>query len=665
MRNLIVVVVLALAGAILWLARDGEREPRPATPTAADALSAAPRDVVDVDSAAIPIDARDANPARTEIAPPPNPPPEPPPPDAMVTIAGIVVDDTGAPVQRAQVNVVESLGRRIGLSTWTGPDGRFSIRHRANDVGPDPFELHVHSDDHEPLMTKAVHAFGEHEVRLVMTSGLPLEVVVRRDADDAPVEQFTVRMLPKPGSRTRWSSSDRRVRGGGHHANGVARVTGIPRGPYELVVEPATSTGLFGAYFIDVNVADGAPLRFDVRLGAAITQRVVVVLGDGSRVVGSKVELLLARPGSRVTAESPAQSFDSSVSDSRLDVRVDTATTAADGACELRGGAIPAFAIRVSSTDHVTTVVTDVRFGVVNPLQIVVRSGATIVGRVTPVEALADLREMAGVPRTGPLDERQARRAPSVRVQRSASHRSRLSPNDRERSSAITEDGTFAIHGIEAGTWELQVTTARDLGGASLPMRPIARTEVTLAADETKDVVLDISDQRFGRLRATVLLDDAPHHGNVQMLHVDGSVSFPVTTDAAGRFESLFAPGLWSAAPSRALASGRFTEFTAPEIATVAPGEVAQVTFRARSAHAKVRVLRADGAPAFGVRMSALAIGSRKSGRIGTTLADGTLEIGLAPGTYQLIAEMPSLDAHRLGEITLPATAEVVLRLPE
>ncbi len=591
----------------------------------------------------------------------------------VVTIDGIVVDESGTPVRDADVEVVDT--QRSGDSARTRRNGRFSIRRGGPETSSEKFSLHVYSDNHEPLETKAVHTFGEKDVRLVLRNGLPLEVIARRDADGAPVEHFSVRLLPKPGSRSRWTSTDSDVRGGHRHENGILRLTGVRRGPYFVVVEPAASTGLFGAYFVEANVADNAPSVVDVRLGPLAAQRVVVERADGTPVAGSEVELLLPTPGGSVTVDSHVQTFAMWFASNYQNVlRVDVATTAADGSCRLRGGTAPTFAVRVRGEKHITTLVADVRVGVADPLRIVVSSGATLVGRVTPVEAVADLRELAALPRTGQLTDAHARLAPSVQLQRPVERTEprlgrvrtmeRVPAMDAARL-AVGEDGTFVIAGIPPGTWELQMTGFRVLGGMGDSVQIALHPGIAFADGETKELTFDVARERFGRLRATVVLDGVPYAGSVQMTQLDAGGRFGLTADAEGRLDALIPPGRWSASPGRRLSAQRFARFTPPEVATITPGEVTEVTFRAQSTQAKVRVLRADGAAAADVRLMVHDAASGNYLTADTTAADGTLEIWLAPGAYEVRAQDGSGGQVRLGDVTLPATAEVVLRLPK
>jgi hypothetical protein len=85
--------------------------------------------------------------------------------DAHGSIAGRVVDATGAPVAGAPVVITESLQPVSDIAPLTGADGRFHFKR----LPPGTYKLAVHAAGHAPAGATATVAAGEQadvEIRL-------------------------------------------------------------------------------------------------------------------------------------------------------------------------------------------------------------------------------------------------------------------------------------------------------------------------------------------------------------------------------------------------------------------------------------------------------------------------------------------------------------------
>ncbi len=541
-------------------------------------------------------------------------------PPPTTTIEGRVVDDVGAAVPFAWVDVVDHDGRTQGSRSVTRDDGRFALRFETTAVPPEPFALRVLTANHEPLVTERLHRTGTKDVTLVVSRGREVELHVRRADDGTPVEHFTVDWSAHPDDRSprvkgAWEHGD------GPHRNGIARLPRLPRGRYLLSITPTPATGLCAASFVDLPVDDRSPSIVPILLSPPSTRRVVVADPHDRPIAGATVELVVATPRARV---------------------VDTATTDTAGTCQLRGSPTSMHTVRVGSAGSLPVVVENVSLSDPQPLRVVAMIGATLRGRLVPLAV---------------VDELTSKRPGGMRA----------SPTLTLRGSGVGEvplaaDGSFVIAAVPTGSFDLRLRLGRlGISGSEVTLR----AGMSLVAGETTDVEIDVSAHRPARLLGTVWLDGKPHDGFVRI--GNGAEMQTVLADGAGRFDVALPPGTWRVGAARGQSNENTIAFAAPEVAQLDAGQTREFAFHARSAQQKVRVLAADGTPAVGVTLLGPSGALGSVVRAAPTDAEGRTELLGSPGTHELRARVGPLHARtsKLGPLTLPSSDDVVeLRLP-
>ncbi|MCB9876304.1 MAG: hypothetical protein H6835_01770 [Planctomycetes bacterium] len=174
-------------------------------------------------------------------------------------LAGVVVDDTGAPVKGVALQAVLNRSGRMA-SAWTRDDGTFRI-YRVENC---PDEVAIQVDDPGPCERAALpdrHTWGKHDIRIELRRALTVELRVVVAGTGEPVEQFAVRSFPTGGLAM--MSSDRRLGRSGEHPGGVLQVPGIARGGARIGVVAKDPTLRYAE--IEIDARDGmAPLRVEL-----------------------------------------------------------------------------------------------------------------------------------------------------------------------------------------------------------------------------------------------------------------------------------------------------------------------------------------------------------------------------------------------------------------
>ncbi len=603
---------------------------------------------------------------------------------ARAVVEGIVVDTIGAPIRGARVRAW--LPPHAPARTTSGRDGTFRLIQPDAFPSDEPFSFRVDAEGFEPLETDAEHRFGTTGVRLVVDSGPILEVRVRRADDGTPVENFHVRIVPKPGGAVGHRVQDGTPRGGTSHPRGVARIPLRETGPHLVSVEPESSTGLCGVAFVEVDVQDDVPAIAEVRLHPPASRRVVVVRSNGAPVVGAAVDLLVPPNATPITNSTAVlSSSDWMNTNAPRALRVMSAPTSAGGECDLVGDPWTRHTVRVTGAGVQSTFVADVQLADPSPLRIVVTGAARLTGRLSPAEVLAQFE----IPPFRPGGERIAA---SVVLERGTGEAKERYPHNLLPGGApVATDGTFAIDGIPPGIWDIVLMTPRSRS----PGHPVRsyyhvsctlRRGVTLTSDVTTDLDLDVAPLRFARLRGTVTLDGAVGVGAVWLNRTEPAPSVSATTDASGRFEVMLDPGEWrmSLHPGDPpIARG----FDADQRVVLAAGQTLDATFVTRSAHARVRVVAPDGTPAANIPLAFHSGGEFSVPHHAVTDATGHVDLRLTPGTYEVRAWLRSLATESariafarrnrereggatasgivvVGAVPIPSTDVVDLRLP-
>jgi hypothetical protein len=520
-----------------------------------------------------------------------------------------------------------------------------------------------------------------------MQAGIDVEVTVLAAADREPVEEFQLWILPHPAEDRERSSAGSRVRSKGQHEQGVARVTGIQRGRHYVVVEP-TGGELTGSGFVPITVAEPGPTRVTVTLAAAVTRALRVQRSDATPVAGTKIQLLDAADLT-IDATTMAQTIEqmtNSTTGSQRVLLLQELETDANGEATLRGPAKPQLALRLLGPGHAPLIVTDVALDAPEPLVVTVPTGAKLVGRLLPDGIVAQLRQVAGIPASGPLSDAQRRLQPVVSLM-SSDRPFRRHPPSGGAPGYVQPDGRFELSGIPPGPWRVMLMVWDADGSGS--GQPVGQLELRDGATTTLDI--DAAHLRTGELRGLVERDGAPLAGAEVWLHAEytggrgGGRTSRLELDADGRFSLRSRQGRYSIRQIDQKSDPPLDVHS--DVVDLLPGRTTEHRFVLRAATLRLRLLDPDGKPIAGIPLELRDAAGELRHQPRETGADGRTALVLEPATFSvhvLTRRMQDpqvrnaafenatgpdpLAPHRLriGEITLPpgATLERELRLP-
>lgn len=514
--------------------------------------------------------------------------------DLAATISGVLVDEAGEPVHGAEVTSTVS---ESGWTNRTDRDGRFWVT-RPKQGGPNQVALYFEQRGFDPLTTDAF-AWGRHELRLVLLRSLEVEVVV--SAAGALVEEFALRIFPQ-GSDL--NPADFETRAWGKHPGGRVRVRGVRRGKHLVVVEPADSS-LALSEFVPLEVVGPDATRVAVFLPPVVTRTLQVRQADGTPLVNANVQLvdpLGARTRVRVW---PIEQWGRSTGGYKA-VLLQSVTTDARGETVLRGPADRTLAVFLPGPGNAPLWQGDVRLGGDAPFVITVAAAARFVGSVGPRELLQEWRELAGLPVFGALDEGQRRLAPTVVLTRDEGGTRARHP---EQPVPLDDDGAFEIGGAAPGTWRLQVSWWRQIGGGRRVGDGVEADAVELRSGETTRLDLDLSHLLPGDLDGVVLRNGKPMADSQVVLrsiaggpgraHDRGRTEL-AQTDGEGRFHARLQPGEYSLTAGILRQDGAHS-LLADGTVRVLRGERTTRTFHVQSGSVRVRLVDPAGVPASGV----------------------------------------------------------------
>lgn len=513
-------------------------------------------------------------------------------PDPKARIRGHLVDEDDNPIPQAMIRALGTESWAIGFG-YSKPDGSFTVRCR-KEPG-DPVRLSVPlANGFEKLVTTSSFAWGSEDVKLVMerASGLKIEVVEK--ASDDPVEDYQViwYQVYKPGER----AARQRRKPASHHPDGKAVVEGIPRGDTRLVIIPT-----------DENLAPNDPIEFvkassneviRIALTARVPLEVRVTDARGQAIVGTAIELLRSHDGSPITPSTRALNHENlsqlAYRTQNRVTKLDSAKTDDQGIAELRWSPSAAsLAVRVLGPGHIPLVQEGIVLSERSPrLQITVRTGARLVGRLHPLSVLKQLGSSQGsTPWRGLGPRIMLRYKDEAKV-----------GNQGMKSSAVGPDGDFEFEGLISGPWEIQLQATRFFNGRSSNMgKTLGR--VNLSNGATRRVSYDISDLRPASLRGRVYLNGVlATQSNIQLTRIERSqvgaiqASQMLRTDDQGSFHAeAVAPGRYTVAvevPGQARRRARVTCSTA---VLVPPGGDVSQDFHAQAGALRIRITNADG----------------------------------------------------------------------
>lgn len=250
-------------------------------------------------------------------------------------IAGVVVDDTGAPTAGVTLEAELSGSGRIA-SGRSRQDGTFRIyrverapaKVRLFVREPGPCERAVLPDE---------HAWGDHDVRVQLRRALTVDLRVVVASTGEPVEDYAVcyHALDRPLG---FSSRDHELRFPGKHEDGRLRIDCVPRGAERLGVMAKDPTLRFA--WIDFVAADGME-ALRVEMERMVPMMVQVLDASGLPVAHATV--MVIDPGNQRnlgdTFSDPRNGRVISANDptARFDELLHHGTTDAGGQCIVYG----------------------------------------------------------------------------------------------------------------------------------------------------------------------------------------------------------------------------------------------------------------------------------------------------------------------------------------
>ncbi|MEZ5963028.1 MAG: carboxypeptidase-like regulatory domain-containing protein [Planctomycetota bacterium] len=558
--------------------------------------------------------------------------------DEIEAVAGVVVDEQGAPIGGARVTYPQGQDGR-GTDTFTGGDGSFRIERHDGD--PDgPVALRVEADGHEAARGRAPH-WGVNDVRLVMRGGHGLLVHVLA-ADGAPIEEFGVRLWPKPGTSAELRPGDQQVRARGNHPGGTVRIDGVRLGTHCVLVEPSGG-GWVQDRVHEVEVTEQGAPPVEVRMAQPTTRTLHVVDAEGAPVVGSTAELLQPLGGQPVGVLTLAFEPGGRTSSVQADQAWRVAKGESDhrGEVQLTAHGEASLTLRLQGEGHAPVVLPDVVLAnVPEPWELQVDRGAVVSGRIDAT-LLRQLLEDAGIDGAQVAPHLRSR-WPGVRLLRQVDGVAQSVPADTMGLQPLETDGSFRLQGVPPGDWRLLLVSSLRIGSSNRRHEETIVAVDGLRTGERRALGDGLAASLVrGTLRGLVLLDEAPYQGEILLTGDHGEqpnghpdqIKQGITSDADGRFELRARPGTFRVAIE--LGDGPRVELVADHEVEVRPGASVDPVFRVHSGPIDLRLLRADRSPVAAAPVQ-LARGDTLTW-LAHTDADGRVSARIAPGHYTVL----------------------------
>lgn len=412
--------------------------------------------------------------------------------DAIPSIEGIVVDDTGTMVAGARIRRIDPEGRAVGFDA-TVRDGRFRILRGERRDSDGPFALQLEAEGFQITTSSERYSWGSAALRLTMPRGVPVTLDVSDADTGARIETYAVRWRPHPTQHGHAAHTQTDLRHQGRHPAG--RLT-FPAWRGQVFVEvvaddPAYAPGVP----LVLAVAEGiAPQR--VGLSRRQPTRLRVETGPGEPVAGLEVEILQPSFGHPVDGDTFVPRTTQIRSPS-----ANAAQSLARGVTDTAGEvtlALPhgrALATRAVGARHPVQAFRDLIF-TDDVCVLRIQRGAALRGRLVPVDRVAEFARA------------------SVRLRRGLGVKSDEFPLRRIQPQVVIDpaSGTFEMIGVPAGTWTLDLMwTDGDFNHAERLAEVVGLREA-----ETRDAVFALDAIQFGRVRLEVIADGQPVDGWVR-----------------------------------------------------------------------------------------------------------------------------------------------------
>lgn len=394
--------------------------------------------------------------------------------DLEKTISGSLVDQRGRPIPSIEIRALSAEGRVVGQGRT---DSRGSFRIAPPAGFHQPVQLIVdRAYGFEPWGSSGLYPWRSRNVLVRLASAADLEIRVVAAREGGPIEDFGVVWFFRSRNGA-WETGGRQPVM--HHPGGTTVLRAVPTVPIRIVVQPR-DTAFAPTHSQEFLKPPGAA-TLCIELERCVAIPVVIVDTTRAPVASTQVQLVRCVAG-RPIAPHPRRLAGPGLGDPCL---LDTAQTDAAGRATLHGRADDSgLAIGVLGPSHVPIVHPVGRRRSHETVEIVVSRGATVRGKVTPVDVLDHW--------TRPRDRR---RAWSGQLSIELACRGAV-PEDRCRHTALVErDGSFVIQGLSAGSWNVLLRVWR-LGDRDGEGTRLVSPAIHLRPGQERRLVIDLHTAR-------------------------------------------------------------------------------------------------------------------------------------------------------------------------
>lgn len=517
-------------------------------------------------------------------------------------ISGVVKDDRGDPVAKASVQYFSPrVGSRAQRMLESGKDGSFRIQ-KAGDDPREPVTISVRCTGYESSEGLTKYEWGRKDVTITLRKGATVTVVVRDGDFGKPLERFGVRCFGTRGPGARAADATR-LRNRGEHPNGVLELGGVLRGRQFLVIEPEGAEWLPSRGQEFEATEDGAPLQ-EVTVWRAVKKTVLVRSQDGKPVAGTKLELLRPVAGRPVDLKTRAlEVSELSKGFWQCAFLLDVGQTDEEGTLEMRGAPNETLVLRALGPGH-APVTSEVRFdGAEATIAVVVQKGATLVGKILPLEILSQLDGR------GPEDAGREHERHGIGVALRLGIRGSVEFPLGHAKAPIESDGTFRIDGVPPGTWSVDLhyldgpqgvkqsgTSIYSYGSGSMQIG-----KFDLVDGEERHETFDLTKMLKAELEGILTIDGKPVEGGALAFDglVDGSsddrlLAQQIGIGSDGAFKALVWPARYRLIV-QTMRDGKRRCVQTPELLALAAGEKLRRTFDFPSSLLELRIVASDG----------------------------------------------------------------------
>ncbi|MCB9883207.1 MAG: sigma-70 family RNA polymerase sigma factor [Planctomycetes bacterium] len=560
-----------------------------------------------------------------------------------ITLGGIVVDVAGNPVHEAMVRGGSSSARTDGK-------GRFTL---TTSNPSDSVFVEASKDGYMTARSAMCHAWGSEDVRLVLQPAPGLVIAVR-DGDGAPVERFGIRLYPD--GRANHMLGQTILRDIGWHEGGRLHVANLEEASSFLIVVPAGQDVMPSAPRL-VRTSPGVSSCLDVVLHPPGMRTVRVESADGVPVPGSRVVIAEHPFGEPIRDGAVVFDLDRGgiVGGSAVRHMIALAEGVTDerGTVVLRGPVDRPVTVAALGPTHRPRLVRDVELtNVDDPIVVRVDLGATLVGRVEPLDVLLQLQSMTWLADANEPDRFARRQHPTIHLERGSGADLERFPRERWQGIMVDDAGCFEVQGVPPGDWNLVFgwtirQSMRGPGTSSHRTRETLTMLEALREAETRDLSLDIASLRHVEIAGRVFVNGEPFR--TKDLQVRG-IEVPDThgerrrvteytvTDEDGRFRMLLRAGTYEV-DARLYVARLDTCFDlhADRRLELNPHDVrVEATFHVHAIPVRVRIVDLAGRPVANVRLRGRLADDACTVEFPQTNDDGRTQALLTPETWTL-----------------------------